>query len=102
MCGSIEINGYAFYLGIDLLKEFFRARAELQSLIRLVTYLIKGAIFKTRRLPKAIGTLGELIDIYYNYEATLLHDKVYALLSISGINFSDLSNTKLLPNYRDR
>ena len=101
MCGSTEIDGYAFCLGIDSLKEFFGARAELQSLIRSVTYLIRGAIFRTRGLPKAIGTLGELIDMYHNHEATLLHDKVYALLGMSGMNFSDLSNTKLLPNYRD-
>jgi hypothetical protein len=66
-----------------------------------VTYLIRGAIFRTRGLLKAIGTLGKLIDMYYNHEATLLHDKVYALLSMSGMNFSDLSNAKLLPNYRD-
>jgi Ankyrin repeats (3 copies)/Ankyrin repeats (many copies) len=101
MCGPTEIDGYAFCLGIDSLKEFFESHAELQSLIRSVTYLIRGAIFRTGGLPQAICTLGELIDMYHNREATLLHDKVYALLAISGMNSEDLRNAKLLPNYRD-
>ena len=102
MCGPTEIDGYAFCLGTDSLKGFFETRAELQSLIRSVTYLIRGAIFRTGGLPQAICTLGELIDMYHNHEATLLHDRVYALLGMSGMKSDDLSNAKLLPNYGDR
>jgi hypothetical protein len=106
MCGPTEIDGYAFCLGIDSLKEFYEARAELQSLIRSVTYLIKGAIFRpnyvmsrTGGVPQAICTLGELTDMYHNHEAALLHDKVYALLGMSGMSSDDLSKANLLPNY---
>lgn len=106
MCGPTEIDGYAFCLGIDSLEELYEAPAELQSLIRSVTYLIRGAIFRpnyvmsrTSGVSQAICTLGELIDMYHNHEATLLHDKVYALLGMSGMSFDDLSKANLLPNY---
>ncbi|KAG9231527.1 hypothetical protein BJ875DRAFT_115423 [Amylocarpus encephaloides] len=38
--------------------------------------------------------------MYHNHEATLLHDKVYALLGMSGISSDDLSKASLLPNYK--
>jgi ankyrin repeat protein len=106
MCGPAEIDGYAFCLGLDSLKEFYESRVELQSLIQSVTYLIRGAIFRrnyvlgrTGRVPQAICTLGELVDMYHNHEATLLPDKVYALLGMSGMSSDDLSKANLLPNY---
>lgn len=108
MCGPTEIDGYAFCLGIDSLKELYKAHTGLQSLIRSVTYLIRGAIFrpnyvisKTSGLPQAICTLGELIDMYHNRKATKLHDKVYALLGMSGMSSDDLSEANLSPNYKD-
>ena len=67
-----------------------------------MTYLIRGAIFRTGILPQAIYKLGELIDMYHNHKATLPHDRVYALLSISGMESKDLRNAKLLPNYGDK
>jgi len=106
MCGPAEIDGYAFCLGLDSLKEFYESRVELQCLIQSVTYLIRGAIFRrnyvlgrTGGVPQAICTLGELVDMYHNHEATLLHDKVYALLGMSGMSSDDLSKANLLPNY---
>ena len=45
----------------------------------------------------AIRPLGDLLDMFYTYEATKRNDKVYALLGIS----SDALNTvNLLPNYK--
>jgi hypothetical protein len=96
MCGSTEIDGYAFCLGIDSLAACFKAHTELQNLIRSVTYLIRGAIFRTGAITQAISTLGELIDLYHGHEATKLHDKVYALL---GMNSEDLRNANLRPDY---
>ena len=64
-----------------------------------MTYLIRGAIFRTGGIPQAIYTLNELIDIYHNHDAILRHDKVYALLSISGMSFNDLNKANLLLNY---
>jgi len=37
--------------------------------------------------------------MYHNHDATLLHDKVYALLGMSGISSDGLSKANLLPNY---
>jgi hypothetical protein len=45
MCSFIEINEYAFYLGLKLLKGFYETCKDLQGLIRLIAYLIKRAIF---------------------------------------------------------
>lgn len=104
MCGPTEIDGYAFCLGVDLLKEFYEAPADLQSLIRSVIYLIRGAIFRPNyvmvrsgRISQDICPLGELVDMYHTHKATKRHDKVYALL---GMSSDDLSKANLLPDYR--
>jgi ankyrin repeat protein len=98
-CGLMEVDGYAFCLGVDVLKGFYETHAALQGLIRSVNYLIRGAIFR----PKGLGMisqdtipLGELIDMYHTHEATHRHDKVYALL---GMSSDDARKTDLLPNY---
>jgi ankyrin repeat protein len=82
---------------------FHNADLDLQSLIRSVTYLIKGAIFRpgyamseSGRSSLDICPLGELIDMYHIHEATELHDKVFALL---GMSSDDLSKASLSPNY---
>ena len=97
------IDGYAFCLGLDLLKDFYEAHPDLQGLIGSVTYLIRGAIFRPNyatsmpgRSSLDICPLGELIDMYHTHEATKRHDKVYALLGMSSDN---LSKAGLLPNY---
>src|SRR4051812_26581718 len=85
------------------LKVLYEARADLQRLIRSVTYLIRGAIFRPNyvisrsgRVTQDICSLGELIDMYHSHEATRRHDKVYALL---GMSSDDLSKANMLPNY---
>jgi hypothetical protein len=99
----MEIDGYAFCLGVDLLKRYYEARPDLQSLIRSVTYLIKGAIFRPKYATSGSGRssldicpLGELIDRYHTHEATKRHDKVYALL---GMSSDDLKDADLLLGY---
>lgn len=89
----MEIDGYAFYLGLKSLELSYKASPGLQSLIRLETYLIRGAIFRPKyatsssgRFSLDIRPLGELIDMYHTHEATKLHDKVYALLGMSSNN----------------
>ncbi|TGO13444.1 hypothetical protein BTUL_0069g00110 [Botrytis tulipae] len=46
---------------------------------------IRGAIFRPKNAIRSSGalSLGELIDMYHTRMATKLHDKVYALLSMS-------------------
>ncbi|KAF2804422.1 HET-domain-containing protein [Mytilinidion resinicola] len=104
LCGFKKIDGYAFCLGVDSLKNIYEARQDLQGLIRSVTYLIREAIFRPDYLTGNSGQssldicpLGELIDMYHAHGATKRHDKVYALL---GMSSDDLSKVDLLPDYR--
>jgi hypothetical protein len=96
------IDGYAFCLGVDLLKNFYEACPDLQGLILTVTYLIREAIFRTGYSMGSSGRsldiclLGELMDMYHAHEATERHNKVYALLSMSS---DDPSKVDLLPDY---
>ncbi|KUJ16455.1 uncharacterized protein LY89DRAFT_719170 [Mollisia scopiformis] len=99
-CGSTEIDGFAFCLGVEPFMKFFAAYPAVQSLIDSVTYLIKGATFRpkysTSEISQGICPLGELLDKYHTHEATMLHDKVYALL---GMSSDSLSRSSLSPNY---
>ncbi|KAF1964689.1 HET-domain-containing protein [Bimuria novae-zelandiae CBS 107.79] len=103
MCGPTDIDGYAFCLGVNSFEGFDKARVGLQSLVRSVTYLISGAIFRPNfsmsrsgRSSLDICPLGELVDMYHAHEATERHDKVFALL---GMSSDDLSKVNLLPDY---
>ncbi|CZR69913.1 uncharacterized protein PAC_19813 [Phialocephala subalpina] len=93
MSGSMVIDGYAFCLGVTSLELSYTAYPELQSLIRSVTYLIRGAISRPKYATTRSGSasldilpLGELIDMYHTHEATIRLDKVYALLGMSSDN----------------
>jgi hypothetical protein len=98
MCGSAEVNGYTFCSGLSKLELSYTAHADLHSLIRSVTYLIKGAIFRPRYTtsPSSGLSLGELMDMYHTHEATKRHDKVYALL---GMSSDGPSAANLSPDY---
>ena len=103
MCGSTTIDGYAFCLGLKSLNLSYEAYPDLQSLIRSITYLIRGAIFWPRYatsqsdvISLGVCPLGELIDMYHTHEASERHDKVYALL---GMSSDDLSTVGLRPDY---
>lgn len=103
MCGSMEIDGYTFCLGLESSNSFYEARKDLQGLIRSITYLIKGAIFRPKYAKSRSGInsfdiclLGELINMYHTREATKLYNKVYALLGMSSV---DGSRAGLSPNY---
>src|ERR1700712_1381382 len=96
-CGRMEIDGYAFCLGVDSLRKILEAHVDLQNRIRSITYLIRGAIFRLG-VSKGVCALGELIDMYHTHEATERHDKVYALL---GMSSDDIGRAKLFPNYQE-
>lgn len=105
-CGSIEMDGYAFCLGLSALKLSYQTRPNLRSQILPVIYLIQGAAFRPtydRRdadqpVPFSLNirTLSELIDMYHAREATNRLDKLYALLGMSTENPNELN---LVPNY---
>ena len=89
MCGSTEIDGYAFCLGLQSLN--LEDRPDLQNRIRSLTYLIRSSIFRPKytirpsgELSLYIRSLGELVDMYRTRDATVPHDKVYALLGMSS------------------
>ncbi|OCK85347.1 HET-domain-containing protein [Lepidopterella palustris CBS 459.81] len=90
MCGSVEIDRYAFCLGLKSLKLSYTASPELQTLPS-VTYLIERAGLRskcTTNLPERfslnIRCLPELIDMFHTRKASDVHDKVYALLDMSS------------------
>jgi hypothetical protein len=68
-----------------------------------VTDLIREAIFRPDYLIGSSGRpsldicpLGELMDMYYAYESTKRHDKVYALLGmITGLSRSQQYLSKM-------
>lgn len=100
MCGSAEMNGYTFCSGFNKLGLSYKDYPErdLQNLIRSVTYLIRGAIFRPKYATGSSSglSLGELIDMYHNREATEPNDKVYALL---GMSSNDISAVDFSPDY---
>lgn len=102
MCGPIEIDGYAFCLGLRSLKLSYTASPELQSLPSLL-YLIEQAGLRPKyttdsseRFSLDIGRLAELVEMFHTREASDIHDKIYALLRISSDNPGEAS---LRPNY---
>jgi hypothetical protein len=103
MCGPIEIDGYAFCLGLKSLELSYADSPELQTLPS-VTYLIEQAglrsIYTTNspeRFSLDIRRLAELVDMFHTREASDPRDKVYALL---GMSSDDASKAGLQPDYK--
>jgi hypothetical protein len=98
MCGSAEINGYTFCLGLNKLQLSYEDHSDLQGLIRSITYLIRGAIFRPKytTIPSGGLSLGELVDMYHTRKSTVPNDKVYALL---GMSSDDPNAAGLSPDY---
>ncbi|OCK84868.1 hypothetical protein K432DRAFT_85503, partial [Lepidopterella palustris CBS 459.81] len=97
MCGSTEIDGHAFCLGLDFVG------TAIEDITTQVTFLIRGAVFRSRNISRKQGrlsldicSLSELFDMYHTYKVTKLHDKVYALL---GMCSDDLGAARLEPDY---
>jgi hypothetical protein len=102
MCGSIEIDGYAFCLGLKSLKLPYTASPELQTLSSVI-YLIERAGLRPKytknspeRFSLEIRRLAELVDMFHTREASDPRDKVYALL---GMSSDDPGKVGLRPNY---
>ncbi|KAF4624273.1 hypothetical protein G7Y89_g13898 [Cudoniella acicularis] len=102
MCGPIEIDGYAFCLGLKSLELPYTASPKLQSLPSL-THLIERAGLRSKyitnspeRFSLEIGCLVELVDMFHTREASDVRDKVYALL---GMSSDDLNKAGLQPDY---
>ncbi|VTO89554.1 unnamed protein product [Fusarium graminearum] len=102
-CGPTEIGGYAFCSGLSTLNLSYETHPDLRPLIRSVSYLIRGAVFRPRcatsrsgRFSLDICPLGRLVDMYHTRQAAERRDKVYALL---GMSSDDPSIAGLSANY---
>ncbi len=98
-CGSAEIDGYAFCVGLSALRLSYEACPDRHALVRSATYLMKGAPLRSRQILRdslGVGRLSELVDIFHTREATHMHDKVYALL---GMSFEDAGAAGLPVDY---
>jgi hypothetical protein len=97
-CGEIEIDGYLFCTGLNGFEISEGIFSGLPGVIRPVTYLIRGASFRTRiRGPStSIVSLGVLVDMYHTRKSTIPHDKVYALLGMSSV---DAGPYGIIPDY---
>ncbi|KAK3361148.1 hypothetical protein B0T24DRAFT_671423 [Lasiosphaeria ovina] len=107
-CGSAEIDGYAFSVALISMSfnYVYKASPDLRSLLGSVTFLIRGAAFRSRgvatpgrsgQVSLGIRPLGELIDMYHSRKATVCHDKVFALLDMSSDHPDLLADVS--PNY---
>ncbi|KAK3947418.1 heterokaryon incompatibility protein-domain-containing protein [Pseudoneurospora amorphoporcata] len=92
-CGSAEVDGFVFCLGLKALNLSNELSADLRVRILSVTYLIRGAIFRPKCATRQsdnfslnIRPLGELIEMYHTRKATDHRNKVYALLGMSSDN----------------
>jgi hypothetical protein len=96
-CGSVEVDGYAFSAGLDLLQtgDDPRFKSLLQT-IRPVIYLINGSFFRNRYPKSSTLPLAALVDMYHRHEATERHDKIFALL---GMSTHDSAETGIFPDY---
>ncbi|KAK0707277.1 heterokaryon incompatibility protein-domain-containing protein [Lasiosphaeris hirsuta] len=99
MCGSAEVDGYGFCLGLEALPG-------MQDRTSSVTYLMKRSVFRPQykidlagRVSLDICPLGGLIDMYHTREATDPRDKVFALLGMSSDDSSIIEAAGLSPDY---
>ena len=104
MCGSTEIDGYAFCLGVKSLKLLDTASPEIElQVLPSVIYLIERAGLRPKHIANLqegfsleILPLSELVDMFHTRQATDPRDKVYALL---GMSLNDPSKATLQPDY---
>jgi len=105
-CGSTEIDGYAFSVALNStpFDYIYETSLHIRSVIRSVTFLVRGAVFRRKKVPRSSGRfslcihpMGELIEMYHSRKATIRHDKVFALL---GMSSDDPIAAGLLPDYK--
>ncbi|KAE9371771.1 hypothetical protein N431DRAFT_492075 [Stipitochalara longipes BDJ] len=102
-CGTMEIEGYTFCLGVKSLNLPYMASPALQTLPSVI-YLIERAGLRSKytanlpeRSPLEIRSLAELLDMFHTRQATDPRDNVYALL---GMSSDDPGKAGLQPNYQ--
>ncbi|KAH6725051.1 hypothetical protein BKA61DRAFT_42502 [Leptodontidium sp. MPI-SDFR-AT-0119] len=103
VCGSTEIDGYAFCLGLKAMRKSqqlsYTALPAFHSLPSL-TDLIERAGLRPKHTPNLlqpyslrICSLAELLDMFRSRQASDPRDKVYALLGMSSDDLSTVLQT---------
>ncbi|KAJ5651559.1 uncharacterized protein N7484_005282 [Penicillium longicatenatum] len=104
-CGFVELDGYTFNAGLKALGNQYPGLMVLQRLVAPVIYIVGRAIFRPRTMQSAsapgsfslnMRPLSEMIEMYNRHEATVRHDKIFALLGMSSDN---PISAGLIPNY---
>ncbi|KAK4200865.1 heterokaryon incompatibility protein-domain-containing protein [Triangularia verruculosa] len=90
-CGLAEIDGHAFAVALDSkVLPCIVTLPRLRSLITPLTLLMKEAVSRQRvtgrRWFQAVQRrpIGELVEMYHNREATVRHDKLFALYGMAS------------------
>jgi hypothetical protein len=106
MCGSTEVDGYAFCSGLKSLQKSqklsYAAFPKLQSLPSLTDLMEQAGLrpkFTMNSLERyslEIRPLAELVDMFHTRQASNPRDKVYALLGMSSY---DPVEASLRPDY---
>jgi hypothetical protein len=94
----MDLDGFAFCAGLQKLSTSHNVLS-----LHPVTHLIKRATFRSVNMMGSSGRaslgifqLGQLLDLYHEYEASKRHDKIYALM---GMSSDDLESSGLSPDY---
>ncbi|PWY76613.1 hypothetical protein BO83DRAFT_462399 [Aspergillus eucalypticola CBS 122712] len=92
-CGPVRMSGYTFATGIQAWGSYAG------PCVLSTTRLIRGAIFRPQYGTLSMNklSLAELVDMHHTSEASILHDKIYALL---GLSSDSHKAPGLLPNYQ--
>ncbi|KAK5652123.1 hypothetical protein OQA88_10765 [Cercophora sp. LCS_1] len=89
LCGSCSVDGHAFSLALNSasFNATYAIPLDLQSKLRPVTFLMGKAIFRSRSVsgmaPQELRPIGELVDMYHSRQASIPHDKLFALFGMT-------------------
>jgi hypothetical protein len=98
-CGSEELNGLVFFLGLQHLDTACADPPALPNCVRSVAYLVQKTAFmynQKGKLDLQMQPLERLIDMFHTHGATDSRDKVFALL---GMSMEPSAVTGLQVNY---
>ncbi|ETS87873.1 hypothetical protein PFICI_01701 [Pestalotiopsis fici W106-1] len=88
VCGSAEVNGYAFCLGVLALSDLLKKRLDIFGWIMPVVNLMTTSTLEPNRAN--LMPLGELVDMYHTRYSTMPHDMLYALQGLCSESFEDI------------
>lgn len=88
MCGSAEINGQAFCLGVLAMAELLQQRPDILGWVMPIVNAMTASTSSPSRAK--LRPIAELVDMYHTRHATVNHDMLYALQGMSSDTFSDV------------